>query len=224
MFADMNTQAFPTETLDSFDLVVGATYLSGDGSLADEPINRLLKCGNQGGIRTRGKAGARDLVVLYTTFADKDWPDSLEEAQGRLVYFGDNKSPGHELHETPKVGNIVFREVFEALHVRPNRRREVPPIFVFSKAGRSRDVRFEGLAVPGAPGVSESEDLVAIWKTTGAERFQNYRAIFTILDAPSISRSWVSEVVAGRSSLAMGAPDAWTDWMVTGNYRALRRS
>jgi hypothetical protein len=219
----MHIETFPVETLDSCDLVVGATYLSGDGSLADEPINRLLRCGNQGGIRTRGKAGARHLVVLYTTFADKDWPDSLDEAQGRLVYYGDNKSPGHELHETPKGGNIVLRESFEALHVRPDRRREVPPFFVFSKAGRSRDVRFEGLAAPGAPGVPESEDLLAIWKTTGTERFQNYRAVFTILDAPSISRSWVDEVVAGRGIVATAAPDAWKDWVVAGSFNALRR-
>ena len=120
------------------------------------------------------------------------------------MYYGDNKSPGHGLHETPKGGNIVLREAFEALHVRPHRRREVPPFFVFSRTGRSRDVRFEGLAAPGASGVTESEDLVAIWKTTGAERFQNYRAVFTILDAPSISRSWVNEVVAGRGSVAGG--------------------
>jgi hypothetical protein len=100
----------------------------------------------------------------------------------------------------------------------------VSPFFVFSKAGHSRDVRFEGLAAPGAPGVPEAQDLVAIWKTTGTERFQNYRAIFTILDAPSISRSWINEVVAGRGSLATGAADAWTDWVVAGNYRALRRT
>lgn len=220
----MYKSTFPLETLGSCDLVVGATYLSGDGSLADEPINRLLRCGNQGGIRTRGRSGARALVVLYTTFADKDWPDSLDEAQGRLVYYGDNKSPGHELHETPKGGNIVLREAFEALHVRPDRRSQVPPFFVFSKAERSRDVRFEGLAVPGGAGVTESEDLVAIWKTTGTKRFQNYRAIFTILNETSISRSWVDEVVAGRGSLAPGAPPAWRDWVVAGNYTAMRRA
>ena len=60
----MNHEMFAPGSLDSCDLVVGATYLSGNGSLADEPINRLLRCGNQGGIRTRGKAGARDLWVL----------------------------------------------------------------------------------------------------------------------------------------------------------------
>lgn len=217
------TQDKPLNTLESCDLVVGAVYSSGTGGLADEPLNRLLQCGNQGGIRTRGKAGARALVVLYTTFADADWPDTLDMNHGRLVYYGDNKSPGHELHETPKGGNIVLREAFEALHVHPDRRRQVPPFFVFSKAGRSRDARFEGLAAPGASGVSESEDLVAIWKTTGAERFQNYRAVFTILDAPSISRRWIDAVVAGRGHAADGAPDAWQQWVAAGTYMPLRR-
>ena len=27
-------------------------------------------------------------------------------------------------------------------------------------------------------------DLVAVWKTTKGQRFQNYRAVFTVLDAP----------------------------------------
>ena len=116
----MAQMVFSPEELDSCDLVVGATYLSGtSGALGDEPINRLLRCGNQGGIRTRGRAGARQLVVLYTTLADADWPDSIDTSTGRFVYYGDNKRPGCELHETAKGGNTVLRQVFDALHIEP---------------------------------------------------------------------------------------------------------
>ncbi len=220
----MAQMTFPHETLGSCDLVVAGTYLSRpSGALGGEPINRLLHCGNQGGIRTRGKVGARRLVVLYTTFADADWPDSIDGATGRFVYYGDNKKPGCELHATPKGGNTVLRETFEALHAEPDRRTDVPPFFVFSRTGHSRDVRFEGLAAPGSPGIPETEDLVAIWKTKGAERFQNYRAVFTILNAPRIARPWVDDVVAGRGHLGQGTPDAWHEWVAAGRYTALKQ-
>ena len=69
----MNNEAFPPETLDACDLVVGATYLSGTGSLADEPINRVLQCGNQGGIRTAAMLGfevdKRQFVATTTAVA-----------------------------------------------------------------------------------------------------------------------------------------------------------
>lgn len=213
---------FPVEALDSCELVVNATYLSGDGTLADEPLNRILKCGNLGGFRARGAASARELVVLYTTLADPDWPDSIDSDNGRFVYFGDNKTPGHELHDTPRGGNTILRETFEALHRQPHERNRVPPFFVFSKTGRSRDVRFVGLAAPGASGVTETDDLIAFWKTSASGRFQNYRAIFSILDAPVISRPWLDSIIRGEGSLGKEAPDAWREWVLSGSYRVLR--
>jgi hypothetical protein len=46
---------------------------------------------------------------------------------------------------------------------------------------------FLGLAVPGASDLDASEELVAIWRTAGGQRFQNYRARFTVLNAPTVS-------------------------------------
>ena len=63
-------------------------------------------------------------------------------------------------------------------------------------------------------------DLVAVWKTSKGQRFQNYLATFTILDAPVIDRAWLNDLQTGRS-LTPNAPDAWSTWVRKGQYRAL---
>lgn len=52
--------------------------------------------------------------------------------------------------------------------------------------------------MPGAPQVERTDDLVAIWRTTGSERFQNYRAIFSVLNVPTVSRQWINQLLAGE--------------------------
>ncbi len=194
------------------DLIVDAIYKGGSANNAgDDPIAKLLPCGNQGGFRFCGSTtlpGCR-MAVLFSTFNEPDWPDLLEPETGRFMYFGDNRQPGHELHET-RGGNKLLRACFEALHSGVQSRLTVPPFFVFSRASERRDVQFKGLAVPGAEGVPATDDLVAIWRTSDGLRFQNYRAVFTILDVPVVSREWINRVVAGDP--ADGAPSPWLNW------------
>jgi len=219
MTAPARTVSF--EDLGRVDLSVGSTYLGGNrGSLADEPLDKILHCGNMGGFRVRGSI-ANDsvyLAALFTTFKDPDWPDHLDDRTGRFIYYGDNKTPGHLLHETPKGGNELLRRCFDAIHVEPARRKIVPPFFVFANADPGRAVRFLGLAAPGHPGLSESEDLIAIWRTRRSERFQNYQASFTILDAEVVARAWVDSLVSGTPAHDL-APPAWRDWVERGAYR-----
>ena len=80
-------------------------------------------------------------------------------------------------------------------------------------------MQFKGIAAPGFPGLPPTADLVAVWKSTGGERFQNYRAVFTVLDAAAISRSWIQSLVKPVSPLDV--PSAWTDWVDKGVYRPL---
>lgn len=214
----MTPRIVPFNELDRADLQVGAVYRSGSaGNFGDDPLNRLLRCGNQGGFRFRGSNTPPrwDLVVLYTTFADPDWPDHLDESTRQLVYYGDNKEPGFALHDTPKGGRLLLRHVFALLHGASASRNRIPPFFVFSKHGPRRDVLFHGIAVPGAPGVSETEDLVAIWKNKDRRRFQNYRALFTILDVPVITRAWINDLFKGIHRGAT-APAPWTGWVARG--------
>tara|TARA_R110001606_G_scaffold395471_1_gene567836 strand:- start:1912 stop:2073 length:162 start_codon:yes stop_codon:yes gene_type:complete len=41
-------------------------------------------------------------VVLYTSGENIDWPDTIGTETGIFQYYGDNKKPGHELHDTKK--------------------------------------------------------------------------------------------------------------------------
>jgi len=212
-------------SLVSADLAIDAIYEGlPDGQLASEPISNLLPgSGNMGGFRLAGKGADKNFVVLFTTGEDKDWPDCIDHTTGQFIYYGDNKTPGHELHDTPKGGNLVLRRIFDLLHANPANRSLIPPIFIFSKsptAQSARAVQFKGLAVPGYPTLSATEDLVAVWKTTKGERFQNYRSVFTILDAAVVKREWLSALISGAKN-STHAPSAWVEWVETGRYRAL---
>ena len=136
-----------------------------------------------------------------------------------MVYFGDNKSPGRALHDTQRRGNLLLRDLFASAHADPSERDRVPPIFVFGKASRGRDVRFLGLAVPGARDVTAVDDLVAVWRTKNGQRFQNYRAILTVLDVPVVTRSWIQHVITGDPLIQ--APALWALWRSKGKYSPL---
>lgn len=204
------------------DLVVDAVYKGGTaGNAGDDPIHKLIGCANLGGIRCLGSSEnlSSRLVVLYTSLIDPDWPDYLDEQTGQFFYFGDNKAPGHLLHDTPRKGNIILRDCFQALHT--NNREKIPPILIFSKGISGRDVVFKGIAVPGAEGFSTNEDLVAVWKSKKGQRFQNYRAVFTILNLPVVSRKWIKDLKNGISDSSF-CPKIWSDWIKKGVYNPLK--
>jgi hypothetical protein len=97
----------------------------------------------------------------------------------------------------------------------------VPPILLFGNAGQYRDMVFLGLLVPGASQLSGLEDLVAVWKMADQQRFQNYRATFTVLDVPVVTRKWLEDIKQGKP-LSANAPAAWREWVEAGSYRPLR--
>ncbi|WP_049802898.1 restriction endonuclease [Bradyrhizobium japonicum] len=204
------------------NLYVDACYEGGRrGNMGDDPLPRLLRVDNLGGFRYRGKvAGKLHMLVLTSSMADADWPDSLDRETGVFTYYGDNKKPGRELHDTGRDGNLILQKIFELARGDADGRHNVPPTFIFVNAGTWRDMTFLGLAVPGASDLDSSEELVAIWRTASGQRFQNYRARFTVLDVPVISRAWIDSLIAGNGDDAK-APEAWRTWVKTGRRRAL---
>ena len=78
---------------------------------------------------------------------------------------------------------------------------------------------FRVLAVNGVE-ADPADDLVAIWRSKKGERFQNYRARFTILDTGTVSREWIEAVRTG-DPLHASAPAAWRKWMEKGVYEPL---
>ena len=111
-----------------------------------------MGCRNLGGFRPVGRLTVPDckFVVLYSSLDDPDWHDRLDIENGLFIYYGDNKSPGHKLHETPKKGNLILRDSFDLIHSSPPKRSVVSPFFVFTKGGTGRNVVFRGLAAPGS--------------------------------------------------------------------------
>lgn len=214
------TDEISFEDLPTADLIVDAVYRGGNaGNAGDDPLARLLPCGNQGGIRFSKQGDRHVLAVLYTSGRDPDWPDVLDPATGLLTYYGDNKTPGKLLHDTSRRGNALLRDSFAAVHASPSNQSESPPFFVFEKAGSGRDVRFLGLAIPGGAGLSSRDDLVAIWRSAAGARFQNYRATFTVLDVPVVTRAWLDNLTNGDP--LSEAPAAWTKWRESGVIRPL---
>jgi len=212
----------PVDLLSIADLQVDAIYQGGrKGNAGDDPLPKLMRVDSQGGFRYRGKVkGKLEILVLTTSMNDADWPDELDAETGIFTYFGDNKKPGRDLHDTGRDGNLILRTIFEDSRAGKEGRPFVPPIFLFASVGVSRDVRFLGLAVPGASDLDASEELVAIWRSTKGERFQNYRARFTVLDAARMPRAWIDSIIAGEPDHSL-APDAWQLWRKTGRRKPL---
>lgn len=213
------------EDLGTTDLVLDRLHLGGTrNNVSDDPLARLLPVGNQGGFRYAGspRRGTVRIAVLYTSGGEIDWPDALDPQSGLFTYFGDNRQPGRDLHDTQRGGNQLLRDVFEWSHDSAVGRAKVPPFLLFEKASPGRAVRFRGLLAPGGESLGSDDELAAIWRSKGGLRFQNYRARFTVLDTPTVSRRWLTAVVDGQSAVtAPGCPPQWQSWVQARAYRTL---
>ncbi|MCY0894655.1 MAG: restriction endonuclease [Acidibacillus sp.] len=214
-----NKKVFSFIELPTADLKIDAIYRWGDArDLRAEPISKLLPgCGNSKGIRVSGRYPNYKFAVLYSDFSDVNWPDLINYETGEFEYFGDNKTPGYDLHSTN--GNKFLRYIFDALHT--NNRSHVCPIFIFTQGESKREIIFRGLAVPGTAQTSQFNDLVAVWKTTNNARFQNYRSIFTILSVSTVSRDWIIDIQNGNP-LSINCPYEWAEWIKKELYNPLQ--
>lgn len=215
--------------LGTSNFIVEATYegkRSEPLNLSCEPLTRLIPgIGNLGGFRVKPKAN-KDLagLVLTSTGLEVDWPDSLDIFQGRYTYYGDNRKPGNDLHQTPKGGNKYLAQLFELAHGETDDRMRCPVILIFQSSGFGHDMIFRGLAVPGANNLGAREDLVAEWAAKGGKRFQNYKAAFTILDTGEIDGTWIRDIFSLKPLDLADArvPKPLKEWIQTGRIRALK--
>lgn len=215
-------EALEETALRNADLMVDRVYTGGRrGNASDDSLPHLIGVSNQGGFRYIGSKDHPRLIVLTSTMSDPDWPDSLDREAGIFTYYGDNKKPGHELHDTPRFGNLLLRNMFHAAHGGAEERALVPPVLVFANTGTWRDVEFLGLFVPGAEQLDASHDLVAVWKEKAGKRFQNYQAKFTALDMQVVPRQWLSALKNGDARVGY-SPASWRTWVERGIYRPLK--
>jgi hypothetical protein len=217
--SDKKITEVPFAELENADLWIDCIYKGGlVKNIGSEVLSRLMRAGNSGGFR---KVLSKDknrtaYVVLFTSMEELEWPDYLDEETGIFRYYGDNRKPGQDIHNTKKNGNILLRDVFEKLNFKSC--QDIPPFFIFKKHGTGRDVKFLGLAAPGNRSISPDRDLVAFWRTMGDNRFQNYEAYFTILDTGEkpISRKWLHALVNEPENADLYAPEAWKEFVAKG--------
>ncbi len=205
------SKEFTLSDIPAAPLLVDAVYKADASSAGGfDCLPELLGCGNRGGFRRVGNAEkGYKFVVLYSSLSDPDWPDSIDYYNGMVTYYGDNKNAGADLHGTALGGNLFLRNIFDALH--QQQYSKIPPILLFTKGATGRDVIFRGLLIPGKAGVTNTEDLVAIWKMKRGQRFQNYRAIFTVIDEPFIKHEWIQNLHSGNPE-SNNAPKHWLGW------------
>ena len=211
--------AIDFKDLERSDLVIDEIYCGGTvPNMSSEALNKLMLCSNSGGFRqVKNKDGKYAYCVLYTTGEDIDWKDYLDAELGRFIYYGDNKKEGHSIHNTSRKGNEILRTCFEKLE--NNDRDSIIPFFIFQKV-KGRDVRFLGLAVPGDDRLTKEEQLISVWSQKDGRRYQNYKAIFSILDVSTIDRRWLMDLKNSIDN-SKYEPEVWKEWQKKGKCKHL---
>lgn len=196
-----------------------------------EVISKLMGVKNQGGFRYRGNASSPSFVVLFTSGEDVYWRDEFDSSIGVLIYYGDNKIPGTDLHKTKMHGNEILRYIFDIANSDDiEKRKLLPPVFVFKKVS-GNDMKFLGLAVPGMKGKPKKDWLTAVWGCNkNGDRFQNYKSFFTILNTDSgsefnagfgINLAWINDIETGKAFESKYAPIEWKKYIENKNYSPL---
>ncbi len=209
------------DDLQNAPLIIDAVYKSKSTLFGDGPLGKLLpKIGNQGGFRTvkrQDGSGQLAYIVLYTSGTEIDWPDSLDVETGIWRYFGDNRTPGKSLHDTPAKGNRYLSDIFAKIDS-PTERADIPPFLIFQWAGNQFDAKFLGVAVPGNPNIPPDKELNAIWRSKKGNRFQNYEAYFSVLDTSreEISKEWLKLLISDHKNSISYAPAAWRQFIEFG--------
>ena len=217
----------------NWKLYVDAVYKADPSkkNLSSEVLSKLLGVKNQGGFRYLGKTETPNMVVLFSSGEDIYWRDELDTSLGIFLYYGDNKTPGNDLHKTNLHGNEILRYIFALAALDDFEARKcIPPVLVFKKSG-GRDVKFLGLAVPGIKGKPSKEWLTAVWGCNKeGDRFQNYKSYFTILNTTSgsddeegygINLAWINDIEMGKAFDSIYAPTVWKNYIQKRKYSPL---
>lgn len=226
---------FEFDDLSRVDLIPGAIYKGGNYKTPtkDDPLSKLFiiegckrGIGNMSGFRktrkeNRGKVidGTVAFVVAVDTGKQSDWPNYYNEETGIFTYYGDNKTPGNDIHNTKQGGNKLLREIFTKSYSGSKEQRlEIPPIFIFKSTGNGCDKEFVGLAVPGIKGKTMEESLKKRIFEGKNGSFENYEASFTVLNISEniIKREWLKELKDYNNKSNNNAPKAWNEFIEHG--------
>jgi len=205
---------FQESAVEGKPLIVGAIY-EGSSSYGSDPISKLLKVKNQGGVRVGlGPSGSSAFIALHSTGNEADWPDHIERSTGVCTYYGDNREVGRDLLEP--AGNRVLLEAFSNSFVTEEDRLSSPPFFIFTKPEgvKGKPVRFEGLAVPGSDGPRAEWCVAKLFPKEGGW-YQNLVVNLTLLAVPEVSQHWLEDLRNGYT-LSSNCPWWYRLWVESG--------
>lgn len=212
----MDIKTYKYEELKNADLYIDAIYSSPRPSRighADDVLSEFINVPNEGGFRYTKRKDKKTIayIALKLSGYDPAWPDDYDNETGILTYYGDNKDAGSDVEKTSRKGNLILREMFDALADGGDRLRDIPPILVFQNTGVKRDVRFIGLAVPGIKDVHSDDYFTTIWRSKNGVRFPNYLAKFTVikLGGECIKREWLYRLKNDPDNSDELAPNSW---------------
>ncbi|MBR7068872.1 MAG: hypothetical protein IKI30_00275 [Oxalobacter sp.] len=97
--------------LENTDLWIDCIYKGGLAkNIGSEVLSPLMRTGNSGGFRKVLSKNKKHIayVVLFTSMEELEWPDYLDEETGIFRYYGDNRKPGQDIHNTKKNGNLLL--------------------------------------------------------------------------------------------------------------------
>ena len=209
--------------------------ITNDWKKSEDEFNKFFRFGdgkginNTSGFRPKSRSDIKStsildcaFCVLVTNYGEREWPDELNPETGQFTYYGDNREPGAAIDSTQVGGNRFLQKIFESLHSQS--RTLIHPVLCFEsvKILNKSYMKFLGIAVPGAQGLSATDDLVAVWKIREGQRFQNYRSIFTILKEELVQKEWLEDLIRGvPSQESIYCPKTWSFFVKTGIYKAL---
>ncbi len=174
------------EGLQGADLVVDTVYKG--GKISGAAKNLFPNCyliADSGGFRKvmrKDGSGMPAYVVLYSSMQELAWPDYLDEETGIFRYYGDNRTPGRTILDTPRKGNQLLEFVFACLNSRDGSIKNIPAISYFQERWFWMGCSVSWISCTWDAKISPDKDLVAFWRTMDDKRFQNYEAYFTVLE------------------------------------------
>ena len=80
-------------------------------------------------------------VVLFSSMSVFGWADYLDEETGIFRYYGDNRTPGKTILDTPRKGNGLLELVFECLNSKDGSIQNISPFLIFKKGAIGWDVQ-----------------------------------------------------------------------------------
>ena len=219
VFRDARPKSHRPGLIDDHVNLYAATYLAGARLVPFESgINPLA--------RIKAPEGLRVPAILVASsphkvgLSETPWQDQFDVDNGRIRYYGDNRTPGRDPAMTP--GNKALLSAY-ARHVQtePADRSQSIPLLFFRRVrhdGKAKGfARFEGV------GVVTGVELVSQYSARAGGTFANFAFDFLVMDvareAETVDWRWINSRRDPQRELAdtlEHAPHSWKRWLAAG--------